>query len=736
MMKRVYSEKNPKYIDMSSFAKNQLAYFYAVSGKVSEAKRFFKSHGKDVDSNLIALGIKLKDQAKLSLAKNVLLEARKLAEREESKIAIDVELLHVFDRFGLQKSHYDTVRRLLVNYKENKLSNSQYKKLLFHVESSATKLYKQAVEYSNKKVKKGVYRIKIDYAIKYYNILTDLKKEKDYLYNFQIAEMYYVDNNCMKALDYYDKSYERSIVANNKKIKKLSFEGMIACLGKVSNKKSSVVNDYYVKYYTIYVSKNRNSKKTIPAFRKLFSIHFANNSIDKSEYILQSFRKYHPRKVKIQEEMLAKVMDYHVANKNNARINFWLKNINKGKFVVNKEYRKKLDSLVLSIKFKDADKLSENNKKHGIKKYLEIYRETRSDKVRKRIAFNIASSFYEIDNNIKSFEWANKALNLMSSSDIKKYEQTFLLFSKGLFDRRLFKRSAYLYNKLLEKLCKTPSKYKDIMFKNSSLFYLETDNINNLIKLLNLSGNCGISKKAVSNAHINILKTLIERSDWNNSLRILKIADRHKYNWSRLIYISSKIYYSIRKPSKAKKEAFKYYNYSKNSNKKREKKDLDVIANYLINDLKKEIKLFQSLSISYPIKKLTDTIQKKVKLLARIKSMVKGIYEIKTGSGYIHALFLFNKEVLENFIDEVRNFKPPTGKENEYKQISLSLEESLVKSLSDDLNNYRTIGKDSISKGNIFSKYSYYFMQPADSSIFIKYFPLEEAVTMDKRGKM
>jgi hypothetical protein len=139
-----------------------------------------------------------------------------------------------------------------------------------------------------------------------------------------------------------------------------------------------------------------------------------------AEATLVQFKLHFPKSRKIQEAMLAKVMDYHRERKDRAEIKKWVDKINTGEFQVTKKFAQKLRLILLSIQFDKVEKFNTKGEKvNALKGYLTIYKEpTSSEDARKNAAYNIGILFHELGNKEKSYGWMKRALSMMDSADV------------------------------------------------------------------------------------------------------------------------------------------------------------------------------------------------------------------------------------------------------------------------------------------------------------------------------
>ena len=131
----------------------------------------------------------------------------------------------------------------------------------------------------------------------------------------------------------------------------------MAALGKKSISKASK-KKYLKTAYILYLKEYPKKKKVDRIYQRLFGIYMSEKNIVKAEELLVRYRRKFPRQTKVQEAMLARVMDHHKNTKNRQGILRWISKINNKEFVVSKRYARKVRSLLTGMQF---EKIRESN---------------------------------------------------------------------------------------------------------------------------------------------------------------------------------------------------------------------------------------------------------------------------------------------------------------------------------------------------------------------------------------
>ena len=144
LMKKIYKRSHSdKYVDMSYNVERDLVYFFTDAGRINDAISFYKINGKDVVKNLLRVGRYLKNQGKLTLAKNVFEKASRHGPSDEDSAGIYSELAFIYEKFGNEKLHLNIMKKMVALHNKNSLRADHLETLIYHVRKVGAKLQKQ-----------------------------------------------------------------------------------------------------------------------------------------------------------------------------------------------------------------------------------------------------------------------------------------------------------------------------------------------------------------------------------------------------------------------------------------------------------------------------------------------------------------------------------------------------------------------------------------------------------------
>ena len=740
-MKEVYYlSKKSRYVDMSALAERDLGQFYADEKKTGEAISFFKKNGKNLTESLLAVSKNLQEQGKYKAAARILNESKSKTGKTRDKIKITVELLSLYDNFENIESHFEATKDLFGYYQKGRLSRDDKKVLIYHLKKMSAGLQKDVVdEKSSARAKKRNFKAK--YSVKYFDLLSEIEKKTKYKTIFYSAEVLYTVGNYSKAVGRYYHSYQLSAKRGDKKIKRLALEGLLACLGK-KNISDSAKKKYLEVGYVAYLKEYPRGQKTNLIYQRLFKIYRDKNDIAKSEEILLRYRAKFPRELKIQEAMLARVMDYYKENKERQGILKWVNMINDKKFIVSKKYAKKVRRLLLNMKFEQVEKIvSSGNNKEALNLYFGIYKDSKSGTTEKKnAAYNIAVILHELSYAKKSYQWTKIALEFMSSNEVKKFQSTFALITADIFGQRLFREAAEINSIVFQKMCKLRTKYLEVFYKNSVLLYLAENNLSAAENVINKGSRCRIGGNIQIDMKLELVKSSFDLKKWNQLERIIDDLAKNQKNYPRLIFPLSqlrKAYFDIGRREEVRSinnKILKYYKYSRSKKIKIPLEALDIVAVLYLENLYVKSKKLKSIKLSFPEKTYNSRLKEKFLLLDKITTESLANFSIGSGRGIVKTYRILI-DSYQAVIDKILSFTPQ-GKSKEYLKSFHKSMKNIVIPLRKKLAEFKNQASNNIKKHNILSIDNYQFISNFNNNALnVRYFPAEKGILMDKGGR-
>lgn len=699
---------NNYYVDMRNEVERDLSFIYADMGQADKAISFYKSIGKDITSKLISVAKYLKDQGKFTQSEKALITAKNYVETEEQKIAIHLELLSLYEKYGKVKEHYDSSVIVVNGHKSGKLTEDQLEMAKYHVNRMSALLLKQV---ANKAYASQLRmrREKSIYAARYFELGAQLEPNKAEDAYYFAAEAYFADENYDESLRYYDQAFDLAEKNSNQKIRKQALEGMMAALGQKNISKASE-EKYLVKAYEEYLRSGANKTQANKILQRLFSISLQKGDLDKAEKSMIAYKNYYPDQLGTQEAMLGKIMDYYKSKGDKQNLMKWAQKVNDGEFNVSPKYAERLKVTVLALQFEGVEKATRSgDKKQALAGYLRIYKspEATTD-AKMNAAYNMAVLFSELDNAPYTYRWLKQALEMMQPSDVDKFDSSMLLMATKIHERRMHSEAAEINTLLFNKLCSTKSKNKSAFYKNATLLWLSDKKYENAIKVSDAADFCKIDAKVQEDVKEKIIEVLADDRQLSLLQNYVNAHSNDKRLISSLVYPSFQLADALQESGRNQdaqdwsEKAMKFYQQSVQLKSKVQLEALDRVALIKMRRLESLVSQLSRINLSFPEDKYNSMLKQKFGMLDQITNEALSIFSIGSGKGVVKAYSLITKSY-EQTAQEILNFRPE-GKSEEYVQSFQKSMQSIAVPLRNKANEFRREAVSQISKNDILSE--------------------------------
>ncbi|MCB9094434.1 MAG: tetratricopeptide repeat protein [Halobacteriovoraceae bacterium] len=701
--------KRSEYIDMSNEVQRDIGLFYAESGRTKEGVEHYKKYNKDYSLELITLAAFLKQSGKYAQALTVLTEALKLSESYKNKIKIYLSRIELFDKYEKTSYHLKDCIALYKITKNYELEKDQFEIYKYQVKKQIGKLQKQIANPTYKKSRE-VRQLKVRQVVSYLTLLKALEpSSKDDSY-FYMAETYYQADDYEKAIDNYEKAYQNALEKKDKKIIKLSMEGMLAAIG-VPKSKFPKREQYYYKVYNSYLSYDPRSKKSQEIYKRLYKYEFDRKNPVEMKKLLNRYAENFPKDSPSQEKMINSLIEIYNKQKDSGQLALLMSEISEGKYSISKKAKNDLTDIYQKIEAKKVEGfLSKGDYSSAAEGYLKIYSNPRtSKKARSNAAYNLMIIYFKAHKLQETYGWGVKALSLMDVQDFYNYRNTFLTITKYLFDRMQFAASADLSHRGLGKICKSKTDMKKKFFDNAIYTYIAANNLRKVSELRNLVKPCSIPSSSLYALDLEVLRFYLNAKDFNGLDQYVQRVQGNNELAPELLEFSFELYrfYETKAMfSKAnfwKKYVFKFYDLSSKQKKSISVNGLDAYAYFQVPSLKAKYNRLERMKLSFPEKTFNNSLQRKLKTLEEITNDALKIQNV--GSGYgIYKSFEYLLLAYKNIIDEINNFVPP-GKSPEYVKSFRSSMNQISGPLQAKTNQFMAQARASIKKNVILTNF-------------------------------
>lgn len=743
LMKEVHRlSKNSKYIDMKNQAERDIGVFYVSAGDPSGGARFFKSIGKNISSKIMRLSQNLIDQGKMMEAEKFLLSARKNENNESEIIKIDLILLDLYKKNSNHSKHVNVAQRLVSLDRDFGLKKKEKETLLYHLKYMVGTLQKKIITASKKSGKKGRKNISknSNLAGKYFIMISLYEKKEKGKYLYLRAETFFAGREMEKAYEAYRDSFSYAKRKKNIKQMRLSVKGMLAALASpyLADK---VKKKHYISTYKTYLEVDKKSKRAEKIYQRIFKEYFNRKDFVNSKKVLKSYQKNFPQSIETVEIMVAKITDHYKKIDDKKSFAQWINEIESGKYRVSKQYIKNAQDILRGVKFQSIDKMEKaGNKKGALNEYLRVYNDSGySREDRKKAAHNIAVLYFELGYADQMYEWAGRALSIMSQKDLSLHGNVYLSISSELFNMQRFQKSAHLSENIYKKICEIREKKKDAIYKNTYIVYLSIGNLKKASEVISSGERCGISPQILSESQLDLLESLSRKQEWKKFEFYLEKARKRKKVNGRIIVLMAKL-----------RNAYRDFSYKdqvdhlenemetifKKSSRLKEKMNPDsrwVIAEMRLMKMEKLVKDFYDIKLVFPLKKFENSLEKKLNLLDKIDIRARDVFNTKSGRGAIRAYQLII-ESYQRLAKEIRSVEIK-GKDKDFikgfRKSMRTIEIGLIKKSGSRLAEARKI----IASGKALSPQAYWFISKNRIPFNVGYYFTGDGVIMDRLGR-
>lgn len=731
--------KKKAYIDMGKQAQRDLAYFYSATGKTKKAVKLADKVGGNSVDYLIKVAFHTKEQGHFQNAANILEKALTKKPTKAQQAQVYSALLDIYDRLGFYGSQLKNLNKMNSLRKSGGISDQYLENIKYYSQKSAATLQK-AVMGKTYKHNKKVRNRKANRAVGFFQVLKDVKPESAPRIELLIAETYYAVSKFNEAIPYYDSALQLSQKTGDKKVQKEALAGLSTSLEKKSVKKS-LKDKYLIRTYLAFLKNNPRGPEAYKIYQRLFSLYFESKNVKGAETSLLAFKRNFPNKIGVQEAMLGRIIDFHKSNRNVNEMKNWLDRINKREFIVNKKFKQRLSTSITTMRFETVEKANtRGDKVRALKGYLELYSDKRSTNYEKKnAAYNIAILFHMLGNENMTYKFAKRALSHMGGKDVKKFESTFITIASFFFNKRLFNKAIDINQSVYNKLCKIPSRNKEVFYKNVYVMKIAEGRASELPQFIEGGFACKVPSRIVNQGRLELADEFAKQQSWSELTTVLSKLEKNKKNWPDLIQLRYALYKAYNESGRyklavaQKKLILKYFNYSERNKLPISLEGRDIVANFKLKDLYKYSEKLSSIKLRFPEKTYNTLLQKKFRRLDQVTTRALAMLNVRSGKGIVRA-YKYLVETYEQFANEITSFTPP-GKAKPYLDGFKKAMVPIAGKLKQQAKTFRRNAVRAIGNSNILSKDNTFFTVKTQMPVKVEYQYYLGGVVMDRGGK-
>lgn len=738
LMREIHQKSSTgKYVDLRSEVNRDIGIFYVEANRLPEAIDFYKSQKIDFTKQMLAIADKTMAEGQFAQSEKLLIEAEKYEKDPKRKVEILIAELQLYDKARQDGKHLKVAESLVEMNRNKHLNADQLKVLVYQVDKKAAEIQKTVVSKTYSGVKK-TQDLKSKQAIRYFALSADLNPQLGPEKIFFQAETAYAADKLKEALDLYIQAFDSAKEAKQAKIMGQSVEGMLSSLGS-KQITAQAARPYYIPVYQRSLSIDQRSPRAKAIYEKLF-----NAQVDAKDYVgadqtMSLFAKNYPQDFKIQEAMLAKVMDHYRANKDYDKVKAYVVRINHGEFKVSKKYADALRSLMTKIQIEGVqNSLDKGDKAIALRGYHQIYQSAESTaNAKANASYNLSALYYELGDVNKSYTWSTVALNEMATSDVVKFSGSFLTIASGLFARQHLNQSADLSYRLLAKTCKVDSTNKVNSYKNAMFISLANHDIDKAMEIRKLGKSCSVADKVLKEVDYELMKDLIDNNRWTLLDEVIADLQRDQMTSAQLIIPYEKIRQrlvaagNLTEASVIERKQQDLYNKAVKLRLDIPVEAIDLIALRSVPRIAEAAKNIEQIKLAFPESSFNAALKRKLQALDALTTQVDAI--AKTGSGKaIVASTKYLIDLYETVANEVKAFVPPE-KPKEYVESFQKAMQGVWMPLTTHANKLRKDISATINKNSILSEDNFAILQ-SDKYSDVRFFNDEPAVVMQREG--
>ncbi len=725
-MQEVFKKSDdPKYINKKRLAERDLGYFYTDQGKLKKAKSFYKNVGGNTAKNFFDMGMFLKGKQRYTKALNMFNSAYLIADNKYKKLSV-IEILNILDKYNNNKIFVKRAREA----SNLMLNKDERKETLYYISRRAAIIQKQLSQSYNKRRPTVLKNLSL-YSAELYKLAAKMDpslQEKSFFY---AGESYFAGKQYTKALVEYDKV--RSLGNTRSKFYRRSIEGMLLVLDKKELPKALRLK-YFEGLYVSYIKTINNRQAKGKAVEKLYSFYYdEKKDLAKAENVFFQYQKIFPKNRKKLEAMIAILVDQYKKEKKNSELIAFVKKLKQTNLSLGAGFVRKLNRIILTTQFSSIEKSNrKGDKVIALKGYLSVYKDPESSKQAKsNSAYNISVLFFELGNMSFMYNWAQRAISEMNAGEVKKFFNSYEQMVNQLLYRQSFDNGLKLSESLLNSVCRTNVKNKNLVLENyvvmATSHYDNVDSTENFVK--RQLNTCRYPQSVQGKVSSQFLDHFIDSKDEIASMRYYRQLGNDKIKKIDYAAKIERIYVSKGRlaPQSLYRDIRALYSSIRNK-RKISSYALDIIALQQVENFSKNNNRIKSTELRFPEAQYNSLLQSKFKQLDSLTKEAISILKIGSPEAMVKTYQVLI-DAYESLANEMTSFIPP-GKSPDYVKTFNNSMKGIAKSLYAKVNQFKKEMDIEINKSDVLVE-SYGAMKRGG----VDYLPSVDWAVMDKRGR-
>ena len=733
--------KEEDYIDVSPQVLDSIGFFYVLAEKEEEGGQYYIDNEKAPGKYIIKMAKKTADNGKFAKANNLLemaLDNSKSKKNYNEIIEINSAQLDFFRNFKRFDRFYDVSQSIMTLNKKHPIKDDLKYEVVEKIRSFVGYLQIRFTRNNQTKIENHDVD-KRRRILSFFDILTQINPKERDNYLFYQGETLYAVSMWTEAFLKYQAAWKQNWVFLNpkklKKKKKMSQVDQDEAFELLKKRKkfqtkimdsllSVLENSNFKKdskeVFTVFTYENHlkawpvNERSQV-LYKKLFNLYMNNKKIDNAHRVLDTYVKFYPQDLKIQQAMFTQEMDHYIKTKNSDKLSLWLSNLSSGYLKFDKKYINKATIILGQILFESYQKLDKEGKKNqAAKGYLSLLEDPRYPKsIKSKAIFRASILYLDLGKTKTSSKWAIKSMNSFKKKEAMKRIEQYQNMAIKYSELQDFQTAGKLSLFIFKKYCSESYKGKESNFKNSFYWSMAENHIVTADTKLKLAKKCGIKTKTITTLNLEIGKRHFNFRKFSNFIKFFN-SNKNETSYQRFFANSFVDFYwdaKLKNHKKNQKTLIKLFSnlLKKKTIKGHKRKEMELILSFnkKIKEVNKlNLKSFSKLK-KFNEQKFNGELEGNIKLLKFISAQLEPY--IKSGNPHI---VLASYKILaghyKSLSQQVGNFTP-LGVPSDYVKGFKQAMNQLSSNIYNEHKTFMNLGKKLIYQNEILSSNNKYF---------------------------
>lgn len=538
-------ESNPypvRYTDIGSQVLEAVGVFHILDKRPLEARDFFMEKirdDKEKAETLMNFARKVADKGFFPEAQEVTLNALDIGRKAgHTRMIAETHLfqLDFYRNFKREDLLFKTAQDILALHQKAPLEDTERDQAVDRLQAFAGWLQERL----SKTKHEGIdIPGKTERIIAYFDILAGINPLRTAWYRYYQGETLYVVDEDVRAASVYrksfdilesDKSKEKDQIKEVDELRRKDMNALLSILerGRIKGKPFAELKEYT---YTRHLKTWPIDETSRSIYGRLFTLYLDQGRRIDADNVLGSYVKNYSADLKVQQDMMATLMDDMIKKKDAPALSASIKRLDKGFLNFDKDKINKAVGILGQLLFEETDKLRRSGKPaEALTGLADLSgNETYPLTIRRQAAFTQSVVLLELSRGPESFEWLGKSIVLMDAEVKESVQEKKDPFGKALVQMNAmseelllgqdFATSRAMSEALLNKMCadkRTETKYMQGFYERAQTIRLLEDSKTN--ELVSLGYKCGLGDKFMQERIVELYRHALGLGDLDQAV--------------------------------------------------------------------------------------------------------------------------------------------------------------------------------------------------------------------------